>query len=97
MSRCALAAQPECRTGSGFVGIEKHRSETEKMTQTQKIASIIVTGALEEMSRISGAAVVEILSVMLSDPNGNTARRFRDYVKLGAENTDRIVAAATVD
>lgn len=63
------------------------------MTQTQKIASIIVTGALEEMSRISGAEVSEILSVMIADPGGNTAIRFRDYIKLGTENADRLVAA----
>lgn len=62
------------------------------MTQTQKIASIIVQGALEEMSRISGAPIAEILSVMIADPAGNTAIRFRDYIKLGTENVDRVIA-----
>jgi hypothetical protein len=46
------------------------------------MAKIIIETALNEMARTSGATVAQILSVMLADPNGATARRFREYLAL---------------
>jgi hypothetical protein len=60
---------------------------------TQEIATILVSSALEEMSRISGAAIGDILSAMITDPAGNAALRFRAYLNYGVENADRLIAA----
>jgi hypothetical protein len=46
------------------------------------MAKIIIETALNEMARTSGKTVADILTVMLADPNGATARRFRAYVAL---------------
>jgi hypothetical protein len=76
-----------------IVFIETDTNGVTQMNQTQIIAGAIVTATLEEMVRISGASVAEILSVIISDPMGNTAKRFREYIKIGTENYAAIVAA----
>lgn len=60
---------------------------------TKEIATILVSSALEEMSRISGAAIGDILSAMTADPTGNAAIRFRAYLNYGVENADQLIIA----
>lgn len=48
-------------------------------------ARIIINSAIDEMVRTSGATHGEILSVILADPAGAAAIRFRKLVALGEQ------------
>lgn len=46
-------------------------------------ARAIVDSALSEMARIGGVPISDILALILADPAGSAAVRFRAYVALG--------------
>jgi hypothetical protein len=59
---------------------------------TTTVANIVVTAALEEMAKVSGAAIGDIVATIAADPSGAAARRFRELLAIALKVASEVEA-----
>lgn len=61
-----------------------------------KIAALITMEALDTMAKKAGVSPVEIMAVIAADPEGNTARYFKELFKAGIAAVPSIISTETI-
>ena len=61
-----------------------------------KIAALITMEALDTMAKKAGVSTGEIMTVIAADPEGNTARYFKDLFQAGMRAVPSLLSTETV-